>query len=170
MARKQGHITQADCYINEVDVCGRVAELDLGEISHTEVEHQTLGMIGILKLPGRPVEAIEGKISFEWLDEEISRQILLPTKTHRLQLHSKVDIFDQDGLNAEKSTTLITRIGFSSMKTGGMKSKLGENMGQEIDISITSFTQMVYGSTAPIIEFDAWNNIYRINGADVWPR
>ena len=53
MARKNGQITQADCYINEVDVCGRVTELDMGEIAHAEVEHQTLGMIGVLKLPGR---------------------------------------------------------------------------------------------------------------------
>ncbi|KEY05838.1 MULTISPECIES: phage major tail tube protein [Brucella] len=170
MARKIGQITQADCYINEVDVCGRVAELDLGEIAHAEVEHQTLGMIGILKLPGRPVQAIEGKISFEWLDEEVSRNILMPTKVHKLQLHSYVDIFDGEGLNAERSHTLVTHIGFQMMKTGGRTAKLGENLAQEHDISISTFKQSVYGGDTPIIEFDAWNNIYRINGADVWPR
>ncbi|MCM0751187.1 phage tail protein [Brucella pseudogrignonensis] len=170
MARKIGQITQADCYINEVDVCGRVAELDLGEIAHAEVEHQTLGMIGILKLPGRPVQAIEGKISFEWLDEGVSRTILMPTKVHRLQLHSYVDIFDGEGLNAEQSHTLVTHIGFQMMKTGGRTAKLGENLAQEHDISISTFKQSVYGGDTPIIEFDAWNNIYRINGEDVWPR
>lgn len=170
MARKNGQITQADCYINEVDVCGRVAELDLGEISHTEVEHQTLGMIGILKLPGRPVEAIEGKITFEWLDEEVSRSILNPTKMHKLQLHSYVDVFDAEGLSREKSHTLVTHLGFQTMKTGGRTAKLGENLGQEHDISISVFKQSVYGADTPIIEFDAWNNIYRINGEDVWPR
>lgn len=170
MARKIGQITQADCYINEVDVCGRVAEFDLGEIGHAEIEHQTLGMIGVLKLPGRPVQAIEGKISFEWLDEEISRSILSPTKVHRLQLHSYVDIFDGDGRSDQQSHTLVTHIGFMMMKTGGRTAKLGENLAQEHDISITSFKQAVYGSDTPIIEYDGWNGIYKINGEEVWPR
>ncbi|WCK24624.1 phage major tail tube protein [Agrobacterium pusense] len=170
MARKIGQITQSDCYVNEVDVCGRVAELDMGEIAHAEIEHQTLGMIGVLKLPGRPVQAIDGKITFEWLDEEVSRNILNPTKVHKLQLHSYVDVFDGEGLNRNQSHTLITHIGFQMMKTGGRTAKLGENLGQEHDISISSFKQSVYGGETPIIEFDAWNNIYRINGEDVWPR
>lgn len=170
MARKIGQITQSDVYINDVDVCGRVAELDLGEIGHTEVEHKTLGMIGVLKLPGRPVEAITGKISFEWLDEEVSRSILNPTKVTKLQLHSYVDVFDGEGLNSDQSHTLITHIGFQMMKTGGRSAKLGENLGQEHDISIGYFVQKVYGADTPIMEFDAWNNIYRINGEDVWPR
>ncbi|CUX69323.1 MULTISPECIES: phage major tail tube protein [Agrobacterium] len=170
MARKIGQITQSDCYINEVDVCGRVAELDMGEIAHAEIEHQTLGMIGVLKLPGRPVQAIDGKITFEWLDEEVSRNILNPTKVNKLQLHSYVDVFDGEGLNSNQSHTLITHIGFQMMKTGGRTAKLGENLGQEHDISISSFKQSVYGGETPIIEFDAWSNIYRINGADVWPR
>lgn len=170
MARKIGQITQGDVYINDVDVCGRVAELDLGEIGHTEVEHKTLGMIGVLNLPGRPVEAIAGKISFEWLDEEVSRAILNPTKVHKLQLHSYVDIFDGEGLNSDQSHTLVTHIGFQMMKTGGRTAKLGESLGQEHDISIGYFVQKVYGADTPIIEFDAWNNIYRIDGEDVWPR
>lgn len=170
MARKIGQITQSDCYINEVDVCGRVTELDMGEIGHAEIEHQTLGMIGVLNLPGRPVQAIAGKITFEWLDEEVSRNILNPTKVHKLQLHSYVDVFDGEGLNSEQSHTLITHIGFQMMKTSGRSAKLGENLGQEHDISISSFKQTVYGGDTPIIEYDAWNNIYRINGEDVWPR
>lgn len=170
MARKIGQITNADCYINEVDVCGRVTELDLGEIGHQEVEHKTLGMIGILKLPGRPLQAIEGKINFEWLDEEISRVIMLPTKVHRLQLHSNVDVFNGEGLARDQSHTLVTHLGFMTMKTGGSTAKLGENLAGEHDISIISFKQGVYGGDTPIIEYDGMNGVYRINGEDVWPR
>lgn len=170
MARKIGQITQSDVYINGVDVCGRLAELDLGEIGHQEVEHSTLGMIGVLKLPGRPVQAIEGKISFEWLDEEVSRAILNPTQVTKLQLHSYVDIFDGEGRSADQSHTLVTHISFQMMKTGGRTAKLGENLAQEHDISITMFMQKVYGADTPIIEFDAWNNIYNIDGKEVWPR
>ncbi len=55
------------------------------------------------------------------------------------------------------------------MKTGGATAKLGENLAGTRHFH-HSFKQAVYGSETPIIEFDAWNNIYRINGEDVWPR
>lgn len=171
MARnKIGQITDSDCFINGVDVCGRVSELDLGDIEHQDVEHSALGMVGVLKLPGRPVQAIEGKISFEWLDEEISRAMMNPTKIIKLQLHSYVDIFDENGRSEAKSHILVTHIGFQMMKTGGRKAKLGEQMGQEHDVTISTFLQKVYGADTPIIEFDAWNNIYKINGDEVWPK
>lgn len=171
MARnKIGQITDADCYINGVDVCGRVAELNMGEIGHQMVKHSALGMIGVLELPGRPVQAIKGKISYEWLDEEVARQIGNPTVMNRLQLHSLVDIFDENGLNAAASHTLVTHIGFQTGKSGGGVAKLGEQMKLAHDIAISTFSQKVYGEDVPMVEFDAWNNIYRVNGQNVWPR
>jgi P2 family phage contractile tail tube protein len=169
MVLKIGQITNADLYLNGVDIKGRVEELDLGDIGSTEIEHATLGMIGVLKLPGRPVEAIDGKIKFEWLDELIERNLLNPTKRQSLQLHSYVDIFDQTGLNAEKSHTIVTHIGFHVMKRGGVKSQLGKGMGSEHSITVPSFTQKVYGDPTPIIEFDVMSGIYNINGEAVWP-
>lgn len=170
MARKIGQITNADCYINDVDIAGRVAELDMGDFGYTEVEHSALGMIGVLKLPGRPVEAIEGKIAFEWLDEEVSRTIIDPTKVHRFQLHSFVDIFGPEGLDRSQSHTLVTHLGFHTMKTGGRSQKLGEQLAQEHDISIVSIVQKVYGAETPLLEYDVHAGIHRINGVDVWPR
>lgn len=171
MARnKIGQITDADCYINDVHVCGRVAEFDMGEIAHQEITHSALGMVGVLALPGRPVQAIKGKITFQWLDDQVSRDIINPTKMNRLQLHSFVDVFDENGLNAGASHTLVTHLGFQVLKTGGRSQKLGTQMGQAHDISISTFQQKIYGGQVPIVEFDVWNNIYRINGADVWSR
>jgi len=170
MVQKIAQITNADAYVNEVDVAGRVEELDLGEIGSTEVEHATLGMIGVLKLPGRPVEAIEGSIKFEWVDEVIERDLMNPTKLNKLQLHSYVDVFGAEGLDADKSHTLVTHLGFHVMKRGGMTAKLGEGMASEHTISITSFMQKVYGAQVPLIEFDVWNGVYNVKGEPVWPR
>lgn len=170
MVQKIGQITNADLYLNDTDVKGRVAEFDMGEIGATEVEHKTLGQIGVIKLPGRPVEAIEGKISFEWLDESIERDLLNPTKRHKIQLHSYVDVFGADGLDVDKSHTLVTHIGFHVMKRSGNSAKLGEQLASEHAISIQSFSQKVYGEAVPIVEFDAWAGIYNVNGEEVWPR
>ena len=60
MPVQTGSTTNADILINGVDLAGRVMELDLGDFGYEEVEHTTLGMIGIIKLPSRAVSAIEG--------------------------------------------------------------------------------------------------------------
>lgn len=169
MVQKIGQITNADLYMNGEDVKGRVAEFDPGEIGSTEIEHATLGMIGVLKLPGRPVEAIEGKINFEWLDGEVERALLNPTRRHAIQMHSYVDIFGPEGLDAEKSHTLVTHVGFHVSKRGGNSAKLGEQMASEHTISIPYFMQKVYGEVVPVIEFDVINGIYNVNGEPVWP-
>ena len=170
MSQKLGNITQSDVYLNEVDIAGRLAELDLGSIEHTEVEHSSLGMIAVLALPGRPVKAIKGKLKFNWLDELLQRQLLNPTKVIKIQVHSYVDIFDEDGLSTEQSHTLVTHLKFMCLKSGGSTTKNGDQMGTDYDVSITSFVQKVYGQDDPIIEFDAFNRIYNINGEPVWPR
>ena len=169
MVQKIGQITNADLYNNGADVKGRVSEFDLDGEGYTEVEHATLGMIGTLKLPGRPMEAITGKIGFEWLDEASERQLLNPAKRHTIQMHSYVDVFDDTGLNAEKSHTLVTHVGFHTMKRSGLKAKLAEGMGSEYAITIPSFSQKVYGDATPIIEYDGFAGIFKINGEDVWP-
>lgn len=169
MVQKIGQITNANLYLNEVDLKGRVAEFDLGDFGSTEVEHKALGMIGVLKLPGRPVEAIEGKASFEWLDGDVEMMLLNPTRTLRFQLHSYVDVFDADGLNAEQSHTLITHVGCLPLKRSGVAGKLGEQMGAEHALSITYFMQKVYGAGTPIVEYDGFNQIYNVGGVPVWP-
>lgn len=169
MVQKIAQITNADIYLNGTDVKGRVEEFEFDDIASAEIEHGALGMIGVLKLPGRPVDAIGGKIKFEWLDAELERALLNPTKRHNLQLHSYVDVFDETGLNTEKSHTLVTHVGFHVMKRGGFKAKMGDPIGTEHAITVPSFSQKVYGEATPIIEFDAFAGIYNVNGEPVWP-
>lgn len=169
MVLKIGQITNADLYINGVDCKGRVEEFSLDDVASTEVEHNALGMVAVLKLPARPVGAVAGKIKFEWLDAEIERELLNPTKAHHIQLHSYVDVFDAEGLSVDKSHTLVTHLGFQVLGRGGFSAKLGEMVGTEHSITIPSFTQKIYGDAKPIIELDAFNNVYNVNGEPVWP-
>lgn len=164
-----GQITAGDVYINETNLVGRISEIDLGELEHQEVEHSALGMIGVLKMPGRPVQSIGGKITFAYLEASVSRTILNPTLAHKLQLHSYVDVMGPEGLDRTASHTLITHIRFHTMKSGGRTAKLGEPFAGELDVSITYWMQKVYGDQSPIVEYDGWNNIYTIDGEPVWP-
>lgn len=169
MSQKLGNLTNSDVYLNEVDIAGRLNELDFGAVEHTEVKQDALGMIGVLALPGRPVKAIKAKMKFNWLDEKLKRQMINPTKAINIQCHTFVDIFDEDGLNTEQSHTLITHLKFFCLKSNDASAKNGDQMGSEYETSVTSFSQKVFGQETPIVEFDAFNRIYNINGEPVWP-
>ncbi|WP_439605403.1 phage major tail tube protein [Shinella sp.] len=165
-----GQITAGDVYLNETNLVGQISEIDLGELEHQEVEHSALGMISIMKLPGRPLQAVAGKFTFSYLAASVSRKILNPTVANRFQLHSYVDMMGPDGLDREASHTVITHIRFQTMKSGGRTAKLGEPFAGELDVSITYWMQKVYGDQTPIVEYDGFNNIYNIDGEPVWPR
>ncbi|KQI69383.1 phage tail protein [Loktanella sp. 3ANDIMAR09] len=169
MVQKIGQITNADLYLNGTDVKGRVSSFEMDGEETTEIEHNTLGMVAVLALPARPLKALKGKIAFDWLDEELERTLMNPTKRHTAQLHSYVDIFDENGLNLDKSHTLVTHVGFHFMKRSGFKPALGEKVGVEHAITIPSFSQKVYGGATPIIEVDVFAGIYNVNGEPVWP-
>lgn len=169
MAIELGSITNADTLINGVDVAGRIMELDLSEFGYEEVEHKSLGMIGVLALPSRAVKELKKTIKWEYLDPDLKRQLLSPTKTHRLQLHQYVDVSDADGLSLEKSHTLVYHLGFRTLNTKQGTSKLGENVEMEQEISIVSLVMKVYGEEIPILEYDVFSNIHKVNGEDVWP-
>ncbi|MDZ7822972.1 MAG: phage major tail tube protein [Ahrensia sp.] len=169
MVQKLGQITNADLMLNGVDIKGRVSEFEMGDIGSTEVEHATLGQIGVLKVPGRPWQAIEGKIAFEWLDEAIERDLMLPTKVHRVQLHSYVDV-----LVPMVTATAISHAGYpcgfygDETRRWHSAKRPAIKWSTEHTISIVSFVQKVYGEATPIIELDIFNCIYNINGVPVW--
>lgn len=167
---KVGHITNADLYLGTMRLIGRTKEFEIPEFSHKMVTHEALGMIGVLELPSRAVDALKAKVVFEYLDHDVERQVLNPTLTHRWQLHSYVDVFGADGLDRQKSHKLISNVSLMFGKSNGLSHKLGEMIEREIECSVTAFTQKVTSSDVPIIEYDVFAGIYRINGQDVWPQ
>lgn len=164
-----GHISNADVYMDNNRLIGRVREFEVPEISHKMISHETLGMIAVLELPSRVLEALTGKITFDFLDHEVERQTLNPTVTRRWQLHSYVDIWSADGLNREQSHKLITSLGVLPAKSGVLGHTLGEMVNRETEIRVVSLVQKVSTASEPIVEIDAFAQIYRINGANVWP-
>lgn len=165
-----GSITNADILLNDVDIAGRMAELDLGEIGYEEVEHKALGMIMVAKLPSRAVKAVEATAKYEFLEASLKKQVMVPTKTHSLQMHQYVDVSGADGLDLEKSHQLITHVGFRTISTKTGSSKLGENVELEQKWSVVKIIQKVYGEEDPIMVLDLFNGIHTINGQPVWPR
>ncbi|HEY9212060.1 MAG TPA: phage major tail tube protein [Ancylobacter sp.] len=166
---KVGHVTNADVYLTNNRLAGRCKEFDPGDIGMKMVSHEALGMIGVIELPSRAIEAIKGKIVFDFIDHEVDRTTFNPTTLVRLALHSYVDVWDSEGLNRTKSHRLVTTIGVHFAKISGMGHSLGEAVNRELEISIVMMTQKVTTSEVPVLEYDVYAGIYRVNGENVWP-
>lgn len=166
---KIGHISNADIYLNNNSLVGRVKEFDPGDLSIKMISHEALGMIGVLELPSRSHDAIKAKITFDFLDHELERQMLNPTKLHRLALHSYVDVFGSEGLDRAKSHRLVSTLGFFFASRSGMGHTLGEMVNHEHEISVPMITQKISTEETPIIEYDIFAGIHRVNGENVWP-
>ena len=160
-------ITQALVYDGETSLRGMVEKLTLEGRKSTEVEHKALGMVGILMLPGRPIQAIKGKIEIGHVDDEYERSLANPAKLQNWQLHQKVDV-DADGYSNEKSHTIVHHVKFYVMEDDGVDMELGEKAKVEYSISVPFLKQTVLGVETPIFELDVFNDVYKVNGQNVW--
>ncbi|MGR3760889.1 phage major tail tube protein [Roseobacteraceae bacterium NS-SX3] len=166
---RHGQITNAHIYNDERDLWGISAEFQIPSVETQMIEHETLGAVGVLKLPARGLRALDCTFKLQYPDVELHRQMLRPNKTVSLHLHETVDLFDIGGLNEDASTTLVTsvRCYFSKVDSGG--SKLGEARDLTGEASAVYFMQRVTNSETPLIEVNLMENIYRVNGEPVWP-
>lgn len=164
-----GHISNADVYMDDNRLIGRVKEFEIPEISYKMISHEALGMIAVLELPSRAVEALKGKITFDYVDHDAERLHLNPTVTRRWQLHSYIDIWRAGGLDRDKSHKLITTLGALPAKSGALGHTLGEAVNREVEISIPYLVHKISTSDVPLLELDVFAGIHRINGENVWP-
>lgn len=161
-------ITQADIYDQDRRLRGLVDMFGIDERSATEVEHKTLGQVGVLLLPGRPLEALKGKVKIGHLDRDYDRDLANPAKVHDWQMHQRVDVNDAEGYSATKSHVVVWHAKFRTMKAGGMDTELGEKAEIEYEVSIPALKISVLGDDTPIWELDVWNDVFEINGVPVW--
>ena len=166
---KIGQITNADLYLNNNRLVGRVKEFDPGDFSIKVVSHEALGMIGVIELPARGIEAIESTITFDWLDHEVEREVINPTKVMRWAMHSYVDVFDASGLVTSSTHRLVTTVSVQFIGRSSFGHTLGEMVNHELECRTQAMTQKVSTSDVPILEYDPFAGVYRINGANVWP-
>lgn len=161
-------ITQADIYDTENRLRGLVDMFAIDGRSYTEIEHKTLGQVGVLKLPSRPLEALEGKIKIGHLDDEYDRVLSNPAITHDWQMHQKVDVNDAGGYSVTKSHTIVWHAKFRILGDDGMDTELGEKAEIEYKLSIPALKIYRLGDENAIWELDVWNDVFEINGQPVW--
>lgn len=169
MSVKLGQVTNSDVYFDGENIAGRVSEFGLEDVGYEMIEHKALGMIAVVELPARTLNALKAKIKFDWLDEAIMRKTALPNRAITMQFQSYVDVFDADGLNLGLGYRLITSVDllFGSSALDALQN--GENSGDELECSCLRLVISSSRSSVPIREINVAENINRVDGNDVWP-
>jgi len=167
---RHAQITDADAYLEDDSLFGVVASFQIPGLETATVDHETLGSIAVFQAPARPLQAMEAEIEFQAIDADLSRRLLNPTKPLAFQLHSKVDVWGPDGLDADRSHRLIThvRLLFRGHEYGA--ATLGELAGHTATASCIYLRQRASNQNTSIVEIDVFNQRYKVDGEDVWPR
>ncbi|MGH1577705.1 phage major tail tube protein [Planktotalea sp.] len=164
-----GQITDAPVYLDDKSLVGHCEEFNIPEIETQTIEHDTLGSIGVMKLPRRGLSALEGSLIMSFAEPEFLSITSNPRKAARFQVHSKLDIFDAMGLDETNSTTLVTHVTALFHKSAFPGAKKADAGKHNADFSVTRLMQRDINSGTPIVEIDLFANIYKVLGENVWP-
>ncbi len=164
-----GQVTDAPVYLEDKELLGICNGFTIPEMESRMIEHDTLGSVGVLMLPARGLSGLPGSIKLMFPEPQMVSTFARPNKAAKFQVHQKIDVFDSDGLNEERSDTLITHVKALFNKSAFAEVKKGEAQEATGDFSATYLMQRLTSSDVPLVEIDLFANIYKVNGEDVWP-
>lgn len=166
--RSFANIVNADVYKEDNSLLGIVKEFKIPGIEWKTVDIETLGQVAVYKAPTRVLEAITGSMKFRAFEPELAEEFYNPTITHKLQLHQKLDVNGPDGLDRERSCTLITIVNIQMFKTDFGGAKLGESDEIDYEFSCSRLAQRVHDSDRTLLEIDVFANTVRNSSGDIW--
>jgi P2 family phage contractile tail tube protein len=127
------------------------------------VDHEALGVIGKTKhFAG--YEAMEATFTWNAFYADTLRQIGNPFQHISLALHANMDEIDGQQLQSQISVVTDLRGTFMNYPTGSF-SQMENVDGLEMKMSVFYLKQTIDG--VEIFEFDAANNLLRVNGVDL---
>jgi P2 family phage contractile tail tube protein len=155
-------VTNANIYINGVNLLGRAEEIKLPDIQVVTQEHKALGMIGKINLPAG-FDKMEGSIKWNSFYQEVAQQIANPFMAVSLMVRSSISQWGSGGLVQE--VPMVTNLTVTAKKIPLGSFKQNENAEQEWGFDCTYAKQMINGNA--VIEVDYMANVFNVNGVSV---
>lgn len=155
-------LTQANVYLNNGNLLGRVAEIELPDLKPKMLEHKALGMIADMEFPSG-FEKLEGKLKWASVEPDVLIQVYNPYRAVELQVRSSLESFTNLGRTAEEPVNIFLTVTFKVGQTPNFKPN--ENVDMEAEFNATYMKQTMAGKD--LVEIDTIANIYKVGGVDV---
>lgn len=154
-------VTNGNIYVDGNNWLGRVEEATLADISSKMSEYTALGMAGTVEFASG-FEMMEMSVTLHAYHADTLALIADPNATHRLQMRSSVDEHTSVGRTAQTPYVIYATVACKKIAGGAFKAH--EAVKQELTFAVYACKMEQDG--APVIEFDATANIYKVNGVD----
>ncbi|MCT4638949.1 MAG: phage major tail tube protein [Bacteroidales bacterium] len=154
-------ISNANVYINGVNLLGKLEEINLPTIKQKMAEFKALGMYATVELPVG-LEKMEAKLKWNSFYPEVLAGANLTTATN-LVLRANVEKYNPGGQLTQEPLTCIINGVFKSIPLGTFKP--GDKVsGIEHTMSVYYLKQAI--GDLQIVEVDVWNSILAIGAID----
>ena len=151
---KINKLTNANVYMNGVNLLGRAEEVQLPQIKHKMAEHKALGMVGSAEFFSG-IDKLESKIKWNALYPEVLLAAANPFTATMIQVRASLETYNSTGRIEEVPATAIL--------IGTIKPH--ENAEYETTMSVT-YAKLVVNKVE-IFEIDVLQNIYKVNLVDM---
>lgn len=155
-------ITNANCFMNGNNHCGKAEEVKLPDLVQKMIEHKGLGMIGVIKLPSG-LEALTATIKWSSMYPDVMKAEGNPYAANTLQLRGSLETWGAGGRTREVPVVAFVKGTFAKFPGGTFKA--GEAAERESELSAFYYKLTVDGED--IVEVDFFANIYKVNGEDI---
>lgn len=162
MALEINKLTNATVYVDNKNFLGKADEVKLPELKSAFTDHAPLGIAGKVKYPGQ-IDALDGTIKWNCFYADVYKKFANPYKSLKLTLRGVLDTFT--GSDRTNRQAYVVAMTVNSMGVPGGNIKAGDNAEFESAFCATYFKIEVAGEV--IVEFDAVNNIYFVDGVDL---
>lgn len=155
-------ITNANVYIGNNSLIGKVAEMQLPALEQEMTEQNLLGLYSQLELPSG-LQALEATMTVNSMYDEIIDAFANPTQSRLLQLRTSRETWTEEGLSEEVPVVVFLRASCKNFPLGGFTPR--DNVELELQHNVTFLKVLVDGEER--LEVDAINNVYKVNGEDI---
>ena len=159
---KINKLTNANVYMNGVNLLGRAEEIQLPQIKHKMAEHKALGMVGSAEFFAG-IDKLECKIKWNALYPEVLMTASNPFLSTMIQVRASLETYNGMGRISEAPATAFLIGTFKEFPLGTLKPH--ENPEYETTMSVTYAKLIVDG--IEIFEIDVLENIYKVNVIDM---
>ena len=155
-------VTNANIYIEGVNLLGRAEEIKLPDISAVMSEHKALGMFGKVELPSG-FDKLDGEVKWNSDYKEVAKVVANPFKALQLQCRSSIEVYGSGGRVSQ--LPLVTHLTVMFKKNPAGTFKPHDNVELPSAFSATYIKQVIDGED--VLELDYLANIYKVGGEDL---
>ena len=161
MSNKINRLTNANVYLDNGSLLGKVEEMDLPDVKGVMTEHKALGMFGKLEFMSG-FDKMTCKIKFNSFYPGTFLKVADMYTAVQIQLRGNIEEYAGGTRVSQKAYKVYLTVQFTNFPTGTFKAM--DNVEFEANCAVTRVKVEFDG--IEIFEFDANANIYTVSGVD----